>query len=370
MLNKIGKRHIFMAAALLFALLLRAACFYYKSPDYIHFLQPWMEEFRSGGGFAALRTTTSNYNLPYLYFLALISYLPLSDLLLIKSLSVLFDILLAAALYRAAAARSSSASAAVVFAAALLWPTFILNSAYWGQCDSIYAAFCVMSYERAMAGRPKTSVIMAGAAFAFKLQTVFFLPVFLVLWAAGRVKPRHAVLFPLPYIITSLPAAAMGWTPGRIVGVYTGQAGIYSSYLTLNAPSIFAFLPKDTPKQPYFTAGIILAAAFCIAAAAHALRKRPDQTAVYAAMITLGVPWLLPSMHDRYFYLAEAFMLLYAAARPRYALLPVMVMAGSLGGYHAYLIRGALCYDLWPFALLMLLALLAVCVTALRRPDG
>ena len=380
MLKKFDKNHMIIAAALFVSAVFRALCLGYESGDYTGFLLPWVEEFRAGGGFAALASTDSNYNLPYLYFLALISYLPEScDLYMIKFLSVAFDVILAAALYRVVLPHSKRA-AMWTFVVAVLMPTFVLNSAYWAQCDSIYAAFCLLAFERAVNDKPKASVIMAGVAFAFKLQAVFFLPFFLVLLAAKRVKLWHAALFPLPYAVLSLPALAMGWTPGRIIGIYTGQAEVYSGYLTLNAPSVYTFIPTDVSDPyhnmwgGYFGIGIALTALFCLSVIAYAYfnRKTLDtaRLAGLAAVITLGVPWLLPAMHDRYFYLAEVFMLLYAALRPRYVYLPALVTAGSFGGYYAYLVLYTRSSRLWPFALMLLLALIIACRTLARRRGG
>ncbi len=60
--------------------------------DYTTFLSKWMEYFRENGGFAAISEQIGNYNLPYLYFLALFSYIDESDFYLIKLLSVFFDV--------------------------------------------------------------------------------------------------------------------------------------------------------------------------------------------------------------------------------------------------------------------------------------
>ena len=59
------------------------------------FLSQWAAAFRDGGGFAAVKLPIGNYNAPYLYFLAAISYLPIPDLYLIKLFSILFDVVLA-----------------------------------------------------------------------------------------------------------------------------------------------------------------------------------------------------------------------------------------------------------------------------------
>ena len=87
---------IYLSAALLaLAFSLRAFCLNYETPDYINFLSVWVDFFRRNGGFAALSQPVGNYNIPYLYFLALFSYIPVDDLYLIKLLSIFFDVLLA-----------------------------------------------------------------------------------------------------------------------------------------------------------------------------------------------------------------------------------------------------------------------------------
>jgi hypothetical protein len=74
---------------------LRGAVFSYETLDYQNFLARWVEFFRQHGGFAALKYEIGNYNIPYLYFLALFSLLPLKDLYFIKLLSTASDLLLA-----------------------------------------------------------------------------------------------------------------------------------------------------------------------------------------------------------------------------------------------------------------------------------
>ena len=80
---------------LVLALGLRAAVFDYETLDYQNFLSRWVEHFRRFGGFSALRDDIGNYNIPYLYFLALFSLLPMKDLYLIKLLSTASDLLMA-----------------------------------------------------------------------------------------------------------------------------------------------------------------------------------------------------------------------------------------------------------------------------------
>ena len=78
-------------------LALRARVFDVETDDYRWFLSTWFQYYRNNGGFRAFGTLPPycNYHVPYLYLLALLSYLPGKDLYLIKLLSVIFDLLLA-----------------------------------------------------------------------------------------------------------------------------------------------------------------------------------------------------------------------------------------------------------------------------------
>ena len=77
------------------AFFLRSTMLDYASEDYQIFLAQWAAFFRDNGGFSAIKLPVGNYNVPYLYFLAAISYIPLPDLYLIKLFSICFDVALA-----------------------------------------------------------------------------------------------------------------------------------------------------------------------------------------------------------------------------------------------------------------------------------
>jgi Gpi18-like mannosyltransferase len=66
------------------------------SGDYRTFVSPWYDYLQANGGFAAVGADISNYNPPYLYLLAAATYLPLSKIVAIKLISMIFDVLLAA----------------------------------------------------------------------------------------------------------------------------------------------------------------------------------------------------------------------------------------------------------------------------------
>lgn len=328
------------------ALLIRALMLDHMTYDYLDFLSKWAAFFRANGGLAAIKLPVGNYNVPYLYFLALISYLDIPDLYLIKLFSIFFDVALAwggLRLVRALTPEDSLAPAAA-FALLLLLPTVVLNGSYWGQCDSIYAALLLHGFASALEHRPASSVLLAAVAFSFKLQTVFLLPLWAVLWFMGKVKLRHLLLFPVGYVVTILPALLLGKPLTDILSVYLGQMGEYSGYLTLNAPSVYALIPYgvEVDTDLFSLLGILAAGLLTVGVLVWALclRKRlnPQTAMAAAAVFAIGIPLFLPHMHDRYFFLADAVVLCWACISPTKTPMTVAVQIASLGGYHAYLV--------------------------------
>ena len=88
-------------------------------------------------------------------------------------------------------------------------------------------------------------------------------------------------------------------------------------------------------------AGIVGAFAYMLAVLGVCFigRRRLGDQAVFAAAVLLavGIPFLLPHMHDRYFYAADILTLALAFAFPVYFPTALLTEFASLLGYHAYL---------------------------------
>lgn len=340
------EKSLFLACLfpLALALLVRVLCLDHVTYDYLDFLSPWTEFFRQYGGFSALRHPVGNYNVPYLYFLAAISYLPLPDLYLIKLFSIFFDLLLAyGGLHLARKITGKAHCGVAVFCLLLCLPTVVLNGAYWGQCDSIYAALSLLALADVLEEKPGRSVVLLSLAFSFKLQTIFLIPLWCVFWFASRVKFRHLLLFPVTYFVTCVPALLLGKPMIDILGVYFNQTKDYAA-LTLNAPSIFALIPYNAVVNEELWGKIGVLAAFLLLAAEliwlFVKRNHLDaDTLVMAGLLmSLFIPLFLPHMHERYFILADVLSVAFAAKSWKRCALPVAVQIASYGGYHAYLV--------------------------------
>ena len=341
MLRRPGQ--VLLCAALIAgAFIIRAMLMSHVTLDYENFLSQWVDHYRQNGGFAALGDKLGNYNLPYLYFLCLFSYIGIDDLYLIKLLSIVFDVVLAwGGMKLVGLYTKSYANRLAAFFLVLYWPTVILNGSCWAQCDSIYTAFAVLSLYLALSGRGAAGMVCIAVSFAFKLQAVFIMPVFVVLLIARKVRLWHFLLFPVTYVVLMLPAVFAGYPLTDTITLYFDQMGTVGSALNYNSPSIYAFTQNVSNEGLASALGIL--AAFTLMAAVFAWafvkRSRLNNWAIlgFAVILCVGIPFLLPHMHDRYFFVADILTLLLAAAAPELLALPVLTQFASLLGYHAYL---------------------------------
>lgn len=329
------------------ALFLRALLLPHATLDYQDFLSQWVEHFRQNGGLLALKDPVGNYNVPYLYLLALISYVPVSDLYLIKFFSILFDVLLAwGGLRLAKALTEDEKSPLMVFTLLLLLPTVLLNGSCWGQCDSVWCALCVHALACALSDRPKTSLALLALAFSFKLQAIFLIPLWCALWFTRRVNFRQLLVFPATFLLTMLPALAFGKPAADILSVYLSQASDSVGWQTLNynSPSIFSLIPYGTQPRPGISKFAIFLAFLFMASVLLLLlvrRRTADNTALAlaGAALSLGIPFFLPYMHERYFFLGGVLLCVLACVLPSLCPAAAAAELASLGGYHAYLMK-------------------------------
>ena len=345
--EKIFESKTLFAAAFAFtalALVIRASLLDYQSDDYLTFLAPWTQFFRDNGGFAALRYSLGNYNPPYMYFLALFSYFDISELYLIKLLSVLFDVLLAWACMKLLGLYTDSRAKLLgVFLAVLYLPTVVINGAYWAQCDSIYAFFGIFALYLGLRGRGCASMVSLAACFAFKLQAVFIIPVFFILLLAKRIRWRELLVFPAAYIVFMLPALIAGRPFIETMTLYFSQAGTVGDAMNYNAPSLTSmFRWSGNTEGPSM---LLIAAAFALVLAAYAVaavkRRALDDTVIlgFALLLAMGIPYLLPHMHDRYFFISGVLALVLAFRDVRFFPVPLLAELASLHCYYAYFVR-------------------------------
>ncbi len=351
------------------AFTVRGLCLDYESLDYTLFLRKWVDFYRQNGGIHAFSCPLGNYNVPYLYFLCLFSYTSINDLHLIKLLSIFFDVLLAyGAMMLLGKVRESIPARIACFFTVLFLPTVILNGSLWAQCDSIYVALAVLAIYFALDDRPITSVLFFTLSFGFKLQAVFLLPVMAVLWLNGKYKLWHFLLFPVFYVLLVLPAVALGKPFLETLTLYASQAETVGGGLNYNSPSVYAFFqydPNVTDLAAASRIGIIAAFVFMGAILTVCAIKRRSLTngviLAVSVLFAVGIPFLLPHMHDRYFFAADVLTVVMAYAYVKYAAAAPLTQFASLLCYYAFLkMRYLLLMDHGARALIVVLILCIV----------
>lgn len=335
------------AAGVLTALAVRYPLLPFVSDDMRLVLIPWWAFLVENGYFAALRHDFSNYNVPYLYLLAAAAFLTggAHSLAAIKIISIVFDFVLAFFVGKCVSLRYPESKTIPVAAAlaTLFAPTVVANGALWGQSDATYTAFLAGCLYFLLAGRQAWAFAAFGLAFSFKLQALFLAPAFLWLLAKKAVHWRCFLLIPLVWLVTLLPA----WFLGRPFGdlrdglltVYPRQVVTFRPRLALGAPNLYQWAPRDW--HDWYPLFAVLAAAVLAAIAVAVRRSRaritPELTVFLATFSVLLAPYVLPKMHDRYFFPADVFAIVLAFYRPRAWYVPVVVGSASFIAYLRYL---------------------------------
>ena len=333
------------------AIWIRVPLYTKKTGDFNNFLVHWYEGCYNDAR-AFLASDTPDYTPTYIYFLVFISWFrippdSINVLFAIKTVSVLFDFgsaFLIFWIFKFILKKADWITLIGVFMA-LFVPQIFLNSAFWGQCDSIFTFFIVLSIFFLLKKQPLWATVAFAVSFSFKLQSIFFLPVLILLWLNKKYRLWYLLIIPAVYILLCLPAMICGRSFISCMSVYFSQAGDYT-YLSLNAPNIYTFMYPTFKGNESVTQHLVPAAvAFGITSTLvlgfflFVTQKdiKDEDLIKIAYLLTLFIPFVLPKMHERYFYLAEVMAVLYLCINPKKWYISLLSIAGSFSGYNLYL---------------------------------
>jgi len=357
---------VFALLAVVTLLVVRGALFYFESWDYIQFLSIWVSEFRSMTFFEALGANVGNYNPAYMYILNIISRIGIPDLYLIKAVSVIFDFVIAYFIMKLVSLKSDSSYVKITaFILALAIPTVILNSSMWAQCDSIYTAFALGSIYFALSQRSKMAYAFIALALSFKLQAAFVLPIFAVFLLKEKIRLKDCYIFFVVYIAMLLPAIVAGRSIADLLLIYFTQTDTYH-HLNLNSVNIWQ-LVGDVEFRNFRIVGLFISglAALALMFFTYICKERLVKTVDYirlAYLFAVILPFLLPQMHDRFFYMADVLSLAVFLFDRRKWYVPIVTIFCSYIAYAWYLMGWAVIIDFKIAAL----ALLTVIILVLR----
>ena len=346
-LRRIKNSNIFVAIALItfLGLLLRLIFIEEAGGDYGGFLSQWCMYLRENGGFNAIASVETDYNVSYLYFLALFSYLPVKDLYLIKFLSFIFDFIMALAgffvvSYFEKENEKKMLYSLAVFTGILLMPTVILNSASWVQCDSIYTSFIILSLYFMLKENYDLSLILYAVGITFKLQAIFIVPAYGIIFLKNRDFSFLKFLW-IPFVnfILYMPAVILGKPLSSLYDAYITQTGRYSYKTTLGYPNIYYFLGIYETQliKPgiIFTMGLLFALMIFVLFSKGKLSNK--EIIHLGVLVVFFVTFFLPEMHDRYGYVAEVLSIIYFAIIKRDWIILLIININALITYLSFL---------------------------------
>lgn len=351
-----------------FALIMRYALRNVVAGDYKMFFEPWVATLReAGGGIKGLSAEFEyvDYTTPYLTILSFISICPfLNTLLLMKLVSIFFDFVAAFAVMAIVYDRTKNMTYGILgYGALLMVPTVLTNGAMWAQCDIIFTSFVLWSLYFMLKDKPAWSMAFYGIAFAFKLQTLFLAPLYVILWMKGKVKLKHFLFLPLMYVIGMIPSLLAGKSFWELISVYffqaNGQMDIYA--LSHKFPNIYQLIGTDSFLFEYADAGIwvtlgaLMILMYCFA------RKQYEMNACLllrmGMLLTMTVVFFLPHMHERYAILGDVMAIVYVFFDFRKLYIPVLTILCSFAGYTVYLAQNNI-IPMYVYTILFLLLML------------
>ncbi len=366
---------LFIAIITALGLVFRLSLYDIASGDYTLAFADWMRECHEAGGFAYLGikpgvsdASTFDYNCMFQYIIVILHYIGggISDMYLVKTVSVIFDYVCAITILRIAYHVTGSVKKSMIaYAATMFLPTMVLNGAAWAQNDAIFSSFVLLSLLSIMKGKDNRAFIYLAFAYSFKQQAIFFMPFIIIMWLKNKIKIRYIFWIPVVYILAMVPCAIAGREWGDLLGIYGNQVTMFSR-LSMNYPSIYTIITSDLDKsirQMIISGGTMATVIILGMIAYYSYKTKFEVTPTF--MITFVIfsielcCFCLPAMHERYGYLPEVLAVVYAVLS--YKRLPVCaaLQVISMITYTRFLF-GSTVLTLWPLTCAMLVIILVV----------
>lgn len=217
----------------------------------------------------------------------------------------------------------------------MLAPSVVLNSSVWGQADSLFTAGLVACLYFLLIQCYASAILAFSLALTLKLQAVFFIP-FLLILSLKRLMPwSYWLIPPLMYLATIVPAWLTGRSFTELLMVYAMQVQLYEA-LTLSAPNLYTWFPPDLYALIYpigLVAGLGVCCLFVVAVSRSRVALTAPLMIELALVSVLLAPYVLPKMHERYFYPADVIAIIWGAYFPRYLFVPLVINLVSTLAY-------------------------------------
>ena len=308
--------------------------------DLVWFLIPWYEQIQQNGGLLSLHSQVGDYGIPYQTIIALLTYIPIPAVYAYKLVSVLFDYLLGFGVgcLVFVLSNKNKTKGTLAYILTIYLPCVCFNSAMWGQCDSIFTTFCVFSLLFLVKEKYVVSFLFYGAALAFKLQAVFFLPFLLFIYVyEKRFSILHFLCVFPSILFLNMGGLIYGRTLSTIIQIYVNQTNTYQK-MSMNYPSFWNLFVENMTETGYpflkpFAVGLTVTVLLILMIWLFYEDRSLSRVSILnlAFIMAYTCVLFLPSMHDRYDYpylvLAAALVILAPKTLPGFATLVCIGMS-------------------------------------------
>lgn len=376
---------LFFTAVTIAAAIIRIAFFPVKSNDYYLCFESWINDMRSCGVWNALGQNIGDYPPLYITPLTLLSLLPFEPVIIIKLMPCLFDFILAFVCVKLSGLLGVTTlhKKLTLYAVILLNPLTLLDSAAWGQCDSLYSSMILLTLLAVCAANPWSAepsvgnkrrfwqtgdgiCLLFAVAFSFKLQSIFFLPILCLLWIVQKrnvLKPVHLLWIPIVYTVSCIPMYLAGRSLKIMFKIYLGQAGRNYGTLTLNYPNLYTLIGtwSETLYDSYFIYGMLLTFLLLIICFYQLYCRKVKLDSLTLCKITalsiLTICFCLPLVHERYAYVAEMLLFVVMVKEPKHIKTALVTMLCTLFTYCTYLMQLEQSFSVLPEQVIALIRL-------------
>lgn len=316
------------------------------SDDMKNCLIPWYEQLKQRGGIHALKKQTGNYNILYQTIIACFTYIKVNCIYMYKIVSIVFDYLMAYStsyfICKSTQSKIIGVKFNIMYAVILCLPTVVLNSGFWGQCDSIYTAFALLAIFYLYKGKYTRSFIFLGIAFAFKIQTIFIVPFIICYY---MYKKEFSITMFLVSVATFWLSGFFGFIMGRSLldpfTIYARQTSAYEKMYS-NVTSFWILVGDKWEYLKNF--GILIVILLCgiglyVILSGYKLMDSVEEYLNTAGWFVWVCILFLPAMHERYTYMLDILLIALAFLNPKYIKYAAISTILSLITYTHFLFR-------------------------------
>lgn len=270
-----------------------------------------------------------------------------AHVMLIKLMPMAFDMLIAALVYAVARRRVSSRAAMLLGVVCAFNPAALVDSAAWGQIDSVFTFFIVLAAVCLIDRRYALALPTIAVAMLIKPQALLFAPLglFAIIWDLAsspetRKKIRSLIIGLGVSLLLLLLAAIIFHENGTnpilwLKDLFFGTMNGYRR-MTVNAFGLYEMLGMnwdslDEHSIISVAAWILFAVSYLYSFALYARARRPSALYISASVLIMCVCAFGPMIHERYVYPAIVLLLLaYAAEKDRRLLISLAVLTVTL----------------------------------------